>query len=379
MLRNLHFDLSLAFAFILLISIGVLLIYSATTVPNIFSNKDPYIYIKKELFFSFFAFIVMIVAYLTPIEFWKKYAYHITVITIILLILVLFFYVELKGKSVRRWLNLGIVRFQPSELAKFTIVLFFAKYISRKEKVLNSWYGIIVPLIVVSIFVYSILKEPHNGGAIFIALISILLMLSFNFDLKKIIPLFTIGAGLLAFSVYNVEYARYRLLAFLNPLEHRTDISYQIVQALISFVKGGWFGEGLGAGSQKFKYLPEIQTDYIFALIGEEFGVIGCIFILSIFLFILYKGIKISINLEDKFSQVLGVGITYVIVLQALLHFTVNLNIFPATGITLPFVSYGGTSLIIMSLMAGILLRLSKEPKKVFVLKKSRDRRRYVR
>ena len=379
MIRSLHFDLTLAFAFVLLISIGVLLIYSATTVPNMFTNKDPYIYIKKELFFSFFAFIVMIVAYLTPIEFWKKYAYHLTILTIILLILVLFFYVELKGKSVRRWLNLGFVRFQPSELAKFTVVLFFAKYISRRERDLNSWKGIFVPLIVVSIIVFLILKEPHNGGAIFITLISILLMLSFNFDLKKIIPLFLLGGSLLAFSVYNVEYARDRFSAFLNPLEHRTDISYQIVQALISFVKGGWFGEGLGAGSQKFKYLPEIQTDYIFALIGEEFGVLGCIFILFIFLFILYKGIKISIHLEDRFSQVLGVGITYVIVLQALLHFAVNLNIFPATGITLPFVSYGGTSLIMMALMAGILLRLSKEPKKVLVFRKGKGRRRYVR
>ena len=380
MLRNLHFDIALAFVFILLMFIGALLIYSATTVPNMFLDKNPYLYIKKEILFLVFAFIVMIAAYLTPIEFWKRYAYHLTILTIILLILVLFFYVELKGKSVRRWLNLGVVRFQPSELAKFTIVLFFAKYISRKENELNTWKGIIIPLIVVAIFVYLILKEPHNGGAIFIALISILLMLSFNFDLRKIIPLFTIGGGLLAFSVYNVEYARNRLMAFLNPLEHKTDISYQIVQALISFVKGGWFGEGLGAGSQKFKYLPEIQTDYIFALIGEEFGVIGCIVIISLYLFILYKGLKISLSLEDKFSQVLGVGITYVIVLQALLHFAVNLNIFPATGITLPFVSYGGTSLIIMSLMAGILLRLSKEPKKVFIPKKNRVVvKRYVR
>ncbi len=378
MLRSFHFDLMLAFLFLVLMAVGVILIYSATTVPNLFTHKDPFFYIKREVLYIALSIIVMITAYFIPISFWKKYAYHLVILTIFLLIIVLFFYVELKGKSVRRWINLGFFRFQPSEFAKFTIVLFFAKYISRKEKYLNSWKGILVPLSVVGIYVFLILKEPHNGGAIFIALISILLMVSFSFELKKIIPLFLIGATVLAFSVYNVEYARSRIMAFLNPLEHRTDISYQIVQALISFVKGGWTGEGLGAGSQKFKYLPEIQTDYIFALIGEEFGVLGCVLIILIFLIILYKGIKISINLEDKFSQVLGVGITYVITLQALLHFAVNLNIFPATGITLPFISYGGTSLMVMSLMAGILLRLSKEPKKVVLNKKIKYRRRYV-
>ena len=372
MLRNFHFDFSLLVAFLLLIGAGIVFVFSATSVPNYVFDKNPYNYFKREVLFVIFGLIVMFTAYITPITFWKRIAYYLTIISILLLILVLFFYVELKGKSVRRWIDLGIIRFQPSELAKFTIILFLAKFISRKRKILNTGKALIPPFLVSGIMIFLILKEPHNGGAIFIAVITTLIMLSARFDLKKLIPIFVFIATSLGFAVYQVGYARKRIEAFLNPFEHKSDISYQIVQSLMSFVKGGWLGEGLGAGTQKFRYLPEIQTDYIFALIGEEFGIVGCLVIMSIFIFILYKGLKISLDLQDEFSRVLGVGITYVIVLQALLHFTVNLNMFPATGITLPFVSYGGTSLLVMSLMAGILLRLSKEPRRSPIQRKFR-------
>jgi len=362
MLRNTHFDISLLVAFLLLIGIGGIFVLSATSVPSYVFNKNPYMYIKKEIIFIFLGLIVMFLAYKTPIMFWKRLSYPLTLITIFLLVLVLFHYAELKGSSVRRWLDLGVLRFQPSELAKFTIVLFMANYIARKERILSSWSALFPPLIVSSIFILLIIKEPHNGGAIFIALITLMLLISAKFDIKKLIPFFLLGAVAISLKVSSLEYAKKRIEAFLNPLAHKDTISYQIVQSLLSFIKGGWIGEGLGAGVQKFKYLPEIQTDYIFALIGEEFGVVGCLFIISIFLYILYKGIKISINLEDTFSKALGVGLTYVITLQALLHFAVNLNIFPATGITLPFISYGGSSLLIMCLIAGILLKLSTEP-----------------
>jgi cell division protein FtsW len=362
MLRNIHFDISLLVVFLLLIGIGGVFVLSATSVPSYVFNKNPYLYIKKEVIFIFLGLIVMFLAYKTPISFWKKLSYPLTLITIGLLVLVLFHYAELKGTSVRRWLDLGFIRFQPSELAKFTIVLFMANYIARKERILDSWSALIPPILVSGIFIFLIIKEPHNGGAIFIALITLMLLISAKFDIKKLIPFFVLGAIAISLKVSSLEYAKKRIEAFLNPLAHKDTISYQIVQSLLSFIKGGWFGEGLGAGVQKFKYLPEIQTDYIFALIGEEFGVVGCLFIIGLFIYILYKGIKISINLEDTFSKALGVGLTFVITLQALLHFAVNLNIFPATGITLPFISYGGSSLLIMCLIAGILLKLSTEP-----------------
>jgi cell division protein FtsW len=351
--------------------IGGIFVLSATSVPSYVFNKNPYIYIKKEIIFIFLGLIVMFLSYKTPIRFWKKVSYPLTLVTIGLLILVLFHYVELKGSSVRRWLDLGVVRFQPSELAKFTIVLFMANYISRKEKILHTWKALIPPILVSGIFVFLIIKEPHNGGAIFIALITLMLLISANFDIKKLIPFFLLGAVAISLKVSSLEYAKKRIEAFLDPLAHKDTISYQIVQSLLSFIKGGWLGEGLGAGVQKFRYLPEIQTDYIFALIGEEFGVVGCLFIIGIFTYILYKGIKISLNLEDTFSKALGVGLTYVITLQALLHFAVNLNIFPATGITLPFISYGGSSLLIMCMIAGILLRLSTEPQEKYQGKKT--------
>ncbi len=365
MLRDFYFDRLLFISFIILMGVGLLFVYSATSVPSFLNNKDPFFFIKKEIIWTTIAFIFMIAAYLVPIDFWKKAAYPITAFSILLLIAVLVFYIHLKGKDVRRWLGFGSFRFQPSEFAKIAVVFFLAYFSYRKRQILKTVEATFAAFLVPSVIAFLIFIEPHKGAAIFIIILTILIMFSSEFDWKKVLLLPALSIPFLVLVIFiSKDYAVNRITAFLNPLGNKSDAGYQIFQAILAFAKGGLLGEGVGAGTQKLKYLPEIHTDYIFALIGEEIGLIGATMVILVFIFILYRGIKVSIEADDIFTQVLGVGLTYLIVLQGLFHMAVNVSLFPPTGFTLPFVSYGGSSLVMMAVCAGILLRISKEPRR---------------
>ena len=366
MIRNFYFDKVLVICFLILIILGIVFVFSATSVPSLINNKDPYYYIRREILWSAVSIFFMFVLYLTPIDFLKKIAYPLAVLTVILLVVVLIFPAHVSGTSVKRWLDLGIVRFQPSELAKLSAILFLAYFIHRKKNekdFFNRWSSLITALSIPSIMILLVLIQPHKGAALFIAVLVFVVLFSSKFSWKKLLLFPALFLPLFLIFIMKSGYAEKRIEAMLNPIENRTGISYQVFQSILSFVKGGIAGEGIGGGTQKLKYLPEIHTDYIFALIGEEAGFMGAVFVIFIFLLILYRGLKISLNLEDTFSQVLGVGITYMIVIQAFFHIAVNTSLFPPTGFTLPFISYGGSSLLIMSAAAGILIRLSKEPK----------------
>ncbi|ACO03633.1 MAG TPA: cell division protein FtsW [Persephonella sp.] len=364
MVRDFYFDRILLLCFIILFIYGIVFVFSATSVPSLINNKDPYLYLKKEILWVFIGFSVMVASYLTPVNFWKKISYPAVIISIVLLVMVLIFPAEIKGTSVKRWLDLGFFKFQPSELAKISTVLFLANFIHRKEKYLKSWEAIISAITVPALISALILVEPHKGAAFFILILTFLIMFSANFDWKKLVIFPVVAVPVFLYIFFSSEYAYKRILALIDPMGYKEQFSYQVFQSILAFSKGGLTGEGIGAGTQKLRYLPEIHTDYIYALIGEETGFLGASFLVIIFLVILLKGINISIKLEDRFSQVLGVGLTFLIVIQAFFHFAVNTSLLPPTGFTLPFVSYGGTSLFVMSLSAGILLRLSKEPVK---------------
>ncbi|WP_029522403.1 putative lipid II flippase FtsW [Persephonella sp. KM09-Lau-8] len=367
MIRNFYFDRVLFIAFFVLMILGLIFVYSATSIPSLINHKDPFLYLKREVIWLFIGFVAMIGAYLTPVETLKKIAYPLALLTIALLVIVLIMPASINGLSVKRWIDLGFARFQPSELAKLSVILFLAYFISRKEndeKFLKSWTAIFVALSFPTVVIALILIEPHKGAAIFIAVLTFLVMFSSRLSTLKVMVFPVLATPIFIYVIMFSHYAHKRIEAMLDPIANRSGVSYQVFQSILAFVKGGLTGEGIGGGTQKLKYLPEIHTDYIFALIGEEAGFIGAVLIIGIFLVILYRGIKISLDLDDTFSQILGVGLTYLIVLQALMHMAVNSSIFPPTGFTLPFISYGGSSLLIMAISAGILLRLSKEPKK---------------
>jgi len=368
LVREALFDKTLFLAVFLLIITGITFIYSATFSSGIISGGDSFYYLKRHILWLIVAFIFGFIAYLVPIDFWKKYAYHIFIISIVLLILVLLFPVHVESTSAKRWLGFGFFRFQPSEFAKFALILFLAKFLTKKDE---NFYGKLESYIpigaAVGVMGFLVFIEPHKGAAIFLFLLTILIMFSSKFSLKHIVRFLIFSSPLIILAIiYALQspYVRRRIEGFIDPVQTRTDSGYQAFQSILAFVKGGFWGEGIGNGTQKLRYLPEIHTDYIFALIGEETGFFGVIFVITLFLIILYRGIKISLEKNDEFVQILGVGITYLISLQALFHMLVNVSLMPSTGFTLPFISYGGSSLVMYTVYFGILLRISKEPNK---------------
>ncbi|NPA16921.1 MAG: putative lipid II flippase FtsW [Aquificae bacterium] len=366
MIKSLYFDRVLIICFFVLYVLGLVFVFSATSVPSVLTDKDPFYFLRKETIWVVLGISAMFVSYLIPVDFWKKIAYPLALFTVFLLIVVLIFPAQINGSSVKRWIDLGFIRFQPSELAKLSVVMFLAYFIHRKENVrgfLESWTGLAAAVSIPAVMTVLVLIQPHKGAALFLAMLTFMILFSSKFSTKKVLLIPALVVPAFAYLIMTSDYASKRITALINPIENRSGVSYQVFQSILSFVKGGLTGEGIGGGTQKLKYLPEIHTDYIYALIGEETGFVGTVFIVFIFLLILYRGLKISLEVDDTFSQVLGTGITFMIVLQGLLHMAVNTSILPPTGFTLPFISYGGSSLLVTSIAAGILLRLSKEPK----------------
>ncbi len=371
MVRDFYFDKILLISFLTLVIIGLIFVFSATSVPSLITEKsNAYFYFKREIMWVVIGLFVMLIAYIIPINFWKRFAYPSVIISIILLILVLLFPAKVHSTEVKRWLDFGLLRFQPSEFAKFSLVLFFSYFVYLKgEKNLQKSESIFAVLVITGLLAGLIIIEPHKGAAIFLTVLIFLLMFSSNFPVKKVISIPLIFVPIFAYFILTSGYAKERFVGLLNPIEHRADTGYQAFQSILAFVKGGFLGEGIGNGTQKLRYIPEIHTDYIYALIGEETGFLGAVFVIFIFIVILYRGVKISLKKEDRFTQTLGIGLTYLITLQALFHILVNVSLMPSTGFTLPFISYGGSSLLMMMVYAGILLRISKEPDKTPVFK----------
>ncbi len=356
MVKNIYFDKLLFIIFLTLIIIGIVFLYSAVSIGE--ESKKSILIFKKEIIIVTMGILTMFLSYTVPISAWKKFSYISVGITIAMLVMV---YI-VSGGSVKRWLDLGFFNFQPSEFAKVATVLFIAYFTYRKKNEdLRSWSKLFVVFSIPVFLSILIFFEPHKGAALFILVLSVLIISSSYYSFPKILTL-SIPAFLIFFYfIIHSNYAVKRLKAFINPMDG-SDNSYQVLQSLIAFAKGGLFGEGIGAGTQKLFYLPEIHTDYILALIGEETGFFGVLFILTLFILLLYRGVSISLNRNDVFTQILGVGLTYMIVLQALFHTLVNIGLFPPTGFTLPFISYGGSSFLVSCMAAGILLRVSKEP-----------------
>ncbi len=360
MVRSKHFDWYIFVAFMLLVILGIVFVYSATYT----ATTDTFYYLKKHLLAIGIASIFLIVSYLTPISFWEKNAYLIFMLSLFLLIVV--YVLPTDSTHTHRWINLGFFKFQPSEFMKFAMVLFLAKYLSRKSDILEEKEPVILVYFVLLIVMLLIAFEPHKGAALFIAFLTVILLFYTRAKLRYIFfPILVILPLFFVFFILRSHYATSRFKGLLNP-DPASKEGYQAFQSLVGFVKGGPLGEGIGMGTQKLKYLPEIHTDYIFSLIGEETGVIGTLFVILLYSIIFYRGIKISLEKDNLFTSLLGIGVTYILTLNAIFHMLVTLNLMPSTGFTLPFISYGGSSLIMSFIYIGILLRISKEPNNTF-------------
>lgn len=251
---------------------------------------------------------------------------------------------------------------QPSEFAKYTMVIFMAGALDRRSEALGSLFGGVAPLLVIPAVMFLLILEQPNlstGGSI---LICALVML-FAAGLKKrhMVFLGVSGLGVGAFYAWSAPYRRERLLSFRDPFAKMSDEGYQLSQSLIALGSGGLFGMGLGQGRQKFAYLPYPESDFIFAIVGEDFGLLGCLTVIAMFAAFVFAGLRVSLNCRDRFGCLLGAGITSMIGLQAFINMGVVTGILPTTGLPLPFFSAGGTSVSMIMAAVGILLSISRE------------------
>lgn len=358
-------DFPLLVSIILLLCIGIIMVSSASSYSALSKYDDSNFFLVKQLGFAIVGFIAMIVISTIDYKKYKKVSYLFYGLTLILMILVL----TPLGVSVngaKRWLGIGdFFRFQPSEIMKIALVLATATYVSCNYKKLNSWKGYIVPaifLLAVGVVMYL---QDHLSGMIVMIVASVSIIFSSGIKLKwkVIIPIMIVGIALVGLFLFSDEYRLSRVTAFLHPEEDIRGTNWQAAQSLYALGSGEIFGLGLGQSRQKYLWLPEAQNDFIFSVLGEEFGLIGSVSVILIFLFFIYRGFRIAITCKELYGSMLAAGIVSVFALQIFVNIAVVTSSMPVTGMPLPFFSYGGTALFINLCTMGILLNISRNCK----------------
>lgn len=355
-------DMILLLVTLFLVMVGAVMIYSSSSILALEKFKDGQFFIKKHLAFIVVGLIGMIAMTKVPYEQLKKAAYPGVAVSVVLLLLLFIPHVGMKRGGATRWLNLGIISFQVSELVKVAMVIFLAHLLTRKVHHLKKFSrGVLVPLSVTAVVMGLILLQPDFGTVVIIASI-LLLMLSLAGS--RITHLLFLGAAFIPLGVWLIMHKGYRmarLTAFLDPWKDADKTGFQLIQSLLSFGLGGVTGQGIGDGMQKLFYLPEPHTDFILAVIAEESGFIGVTLVIVMFMVFLLRGFMIAFRAPDLFGTLLAAGLTMLIGMQAFINIAGVMGLIPLKGLALPFLSYGGTSFVISMLVVGILLNVSTQ------------------
>lgn len=350
-------DFILIFTSIVLLAIGLIMVLSASSLFAFNATDNSYYFFFKQLQWAFLGLTVAIIAIIVPYKHYKKFSGIGVLVSIFLLLLVEFSNLSVTTKGSARWLDIAGISIQPSEIAKLALVLFWAHTLNRYP--VKKVTDLFLPLSVMSIVLYLVYKQPDLGTTIVILIAcgTMLLMteLSTWYFAVAIPILGTAGFYL----IKNTEYQWNRILGWLHPWEYASTWGWQSINAQIAFGTGGLFGIGIGRSTQN-SYLPENYTDTIFAIIGEEFGFFGTSLVLLLYVLLISRGYVIARQCPERFGQLLGFGITTMLAIQTAVNLCVVTGLFPVTGITLPLISYGGSSLVITMLQIGILLNISR-------------------
>ena len=345
---------------VIIISIfGLIMIYSSSSIWAEYKFNDPYKFLKTQGIFLIIGYFIIYLVSNIPYQIYYKYSNIILITCIILLILVLIPGIGSVRNGSRSWFGIGSLGIQPSEFAKIGIIIFTAKYLNNNK--IKDIKNSVLPILFVVILIFGlIMLQPDFGTGIIIVMTIIVLLFVSGVKMTFFIKIGIIGllgvVGLIIIAPYRLK----RIISFINPWADPLGSGFQIIQSLYAIGPSGLLGAGLGNSIQKHFYLPEPQTDFIFSIISEELGFIGVIIITTLFLTIIYRGIKISINQENNFAKYLSFGLTFSLAFQTILNLMVVVGLIPVTGVTLPFLSYGGSSLLVSMANIGILLNISK-------------------
>lgn len=387
-----YLDYFIVIPYLVLTVIGIIMVYSASSNVMMANGADPATYLKRQLLFSFIGLIAMTLTFLTKLDIWrnKRFIKYSLILTFILLGALLILKKVRPGSSVNgasAWLNFGPINVQPTEIAKVVVILYLAFIFNKRGP--NLIHGQILrnlagPVILVVLMVCLILLEPDTGGASIIALIAMIMIFSAGIPIGWGLSIGVLAAGLLPlaisilkklpFSFYKKNYRLARIMSFLYPFQTEQKGGKQLVNSYIAINNGGWFGRGLGNSIQKRGFLPEPYTDFILAVIAEELGVVGVIVILGLLFFLIARIVLIGIRAHTTFRTLICYGVAAMMLVQSGFNIAGLVGILPITGVTLPFISYGGSSMIVLSFSIGLVLNVSSTEKKETTLRKQRQK-----
>lgn len=346
---------------VILICIGIVMIYSVSSIYAWERYKDSFFFLKRHISFLLFGalltFLVMIVDY----KKFRKYTKPLVLISLFLLVLVLIPGIGREVSGARRWFRFKFISFQPSGLASMAVIIYVADFIARKGNVIRQFLkGFLPSVCVLGIAALLIMAEPDLGTTVALGAVVFIMLFVAGARVSYLLSVILASLPMLYILIFSVPYRRMRILAFLNPWLDPKGSGFQIIQSQIALGSGGIFGVGLGHSKQKLFYLPAAHTDFIFSIIGEELGLAGTLGVIILFMIFIRQGIKIIRYSSDKFGYFLALGLVLMISLKAIINIGVSCGLLPTKGLSLPFISYGGSSFIFDMVSVGILINIAR-------------------
>ena len=342
--------------------IGLVMVFSASAIVAGNRFHDSGFFLKRQIAWLAFGFLLMHLTSHIDYTLWKKLSIPMLFCMLLLLVMVLVPGLGVAAKGARRWLRFGPISMQPAELVKLVVVIYMASYLTRKkDKIASFREGLLPALIVLGLLSGLVLIEPDLGTVVVIGLVTIGLCVLAGARISHLVTLALCAVPVVMVLVLGSSYRRQRLMTFLAPWKEASAAGFQITQSFLAFGSGGPFGVGLGEGKQKLYFLPEAHTDFVLSLVGEELGLVGTVTVILLFAVFVWRGFQIAARARVPFGQHLGMGITLLIGGQALVNAAVVTGLLPTKGLTLPFVSYGGSSLVVSLIGVGILLSISRD------------------
>ncbi|MBQ7106815.1 MAG: putative lipid II flippase FtsW [Clostridia bacterium] len=348
---------------LILLTIGLVMLFSASYAFSYTYYENSFHFILRQTIFAAVGLIAMFITSRIDYHIYKKFSWILYALCIAMLAFLLIMPPMMPNMDVKRWLAIGSFSFQPSEIAKFSIVVLFSHLISVNYKLMDKFKFILFLVFLLAAICVLVVLEPHISATLLILLIGVVLMIVGGLSAKYIIggSVTVVALGLIAYFSGIIGYGSDRIKYWIDPWADASGLGYQTIQSLLAIGSGGIMGRGIGQSRQKYLWVPEPHNDFIFSIVCEELGLIGATVIILLFCALVWRGFTIALKAPDKFGSLLAVGLTFQVGLQAILNILVVTNTLPNTGISLPFFSYGGTSLVILLAQMGIVLSISRQ------------------
>jgi cell division protein FtsW len=359
MSTSVKYDIKLLFPVLFLVGIGIVMVYSASSALALKKFGNEYFFLKKHMLYAAIGIMALVICRHVPYTVYRSLIYPLLILAIVSLVAIQVTDFGYSAGGSARWLRFGQFSFQPSEFARFALIIYLAYSLEKKkDKIADFYVGFLPHLMMLGVFSALILMQPDFGSVIILSTITWIMLFMGRVRTTYLVLSLIFILPAAYFFMITAEYRIKRIMSFLNPWQYPTGEGYQIVHSLMAFGTGGIWGTGIGKGYQKLFYLPEPHTDFIFSVIGEELGLLGVLAILTLYILILWRGIAIAMNARDSFGALAAIGLTLGIIIQVCVNMGVTLGLLPTKGLTLPFLSYGGTSLLLNMAAIGIIMNI---------------------